>query len=59
MAVANFTRIERGEAWPQYHFLTPAVARLVEALDAERRAIAAAFGAEDTLTRSERWRDPI
>ena len=44
MALANFTRIERGEAWPQYHFLTPAVARLVEAVDAERRAVAAAYG---------------
>jgi len=43
MALANFTRIERGEAWPQYHYLTPAVARLVEALDAERRSVAAAF----------------
>lgn len=42
MALANFTRIERGEAWPQYHYLTPAVARLVEAIDAERRAVAAA-----------------
>ena len=44
MALANFTRIERGEAWPQYHYLTPAVARLIETMDAERRAIAAAFG---------------
>ena len=44
MALANFTRIERGEAWPQYLYLTPAVARLVEAVDAERRAIAAAYG---------------
>jgi opine dehydrogenase len=44
MALANFTRIERAEAWPQYHYLTPAVARMVEAMDRERRAIAAAFG---------------
>lgn len=44
MALCNFTRIERAEAWPQYHYLTPAVARVVEAMDAERRAIAAAFG---------------
>lgn len=44
MALANLTRIERGEAWPQYHYLTPSVARLVEAMDAERRAIAVAFG---------------
>jgi len=44
MALANFTRIERGEAWPQYHYLTPSVARLVEAMDGERRAVADAFG---------------
>lgn len=48
MALANFTRIERGEAWPQYHYLTPAVARLIEAMDAERRAIAAALGVHVT-----------
>jgi len=44
MALANLTRIERGEAWPQYHYLTPAVARLASAMDAERRAVAAAYG---------------
>jgi len=44
MALANLTRMERGEAWPQYHYLTPAVARLIEAMDRERRAIASAFG---------------
>lgn len=44
MALANFTRIERGEVWPQYHYLTRGVARAVEAMDAERRAIASAFG---------------
>jgi opine dehydrogenase len=44
MAITNLTRIERAEAWPQYHFLTPSVARLVEAMDRERRAVAAAFG---------------
>jgi len=44
MALANFTRIERGEPWPQYHYLTPAVARLIGAMDAERQAVAAAFG---------------
>jgi opine dehydrogenase len=48
MAIANFTRIERGEAWPQYHYLTPAVARLVEAMDGERKAIAQAFGFDVT-----------
>jgi opine dehydrogenase len=44
MALCNFTRIERAESWPQYHYLTPAVARMVEAMDAERRSIAAALG---------------
>lgn len=44
MALTNLTRIERAEAWPQYHYLTPAVARLVSAMDTERRAIASAFG---------------
>lgn len=44
MALLNWTRIERGEAWPQYHYLTPSVARVIEALDAERRALAKAFG---------------
>jgi opine dehydrogenase len=48
LALVNFTRIERGEAWPQYHYLTPAVARLIETMDAERRAIAAAFGVHVT-----------
>ena len=44
LALTNLTRIEHAEAWPQYHYLTPAVARMIEAMDAERRAIAAAFG---------------
>lgn len=44
MALTNLTRIEYAEAWPQYHFLTRSVARLVEAMDRERRSIAAAFG---------------
>jgi opine dehydrogenase len=44
LALCNLTRIERGEAWPQYHYLTPAVARLIDGLDVERRAVAAAFG---------------
>ncbi|MDH6592455.1 opine dehydrogenase [Variovorax sp. TBS-050B] len=44
LAVFNWTRIERGEPWAQYHCMTPGVARAIEALDAERRAVAAAFG---------------
>jgi len=46
LALFNWTRIERAEAWPQYHCLTPGVARVIETLDAERRALAAAFGIE-------------
>ncbi len=45
MALCNFTRIENGEAWANWSGLTPAVGRLIEALDAERLAVAAAFGA--------------
>lgn len=44
LVLGNLTRIELGEAWPQYRHLTPAVARLIDGLDAERRAVAAAFG---------------
>jgi opine dehydrogenase len=45
MALCNFTRIEKGEAWANWSGLTPSVGRLIEALDAERIAVAAAFGA--------------
>jgi opine dehydrogenase len=44
IALCNLTRMELGEAWGQNRHITPAVARLIEALDAERLAIAAAFG---------------
>ncbi|MBS0340716.1 MAG: NAD/NADP octopine/nopaline dehydrogenase family protein [Proteobacteria bacterium] len=44
LALFNWTRIERGENWPQYHFMTPRVAAVIEQLDAERMAIAGAFG---------------
>ncbi|MBT9246484.1 NAD/NADP octopine/nopaline dehydrogenase family protein (plasmid) [Gemmobacter fulvus] len=43
-ALCNLTRIERGEVWANYDGLTPAVARLIEALDLERIAVARAFG---------------
>ncbi|WP_431108907.1 NAD/NADP octopine/nopaline dehydrogenase family protein [Variovorax paradoxus] len=46
LAVFNWSRIERAENWPQYHCMTPGVARAVEALDLERRAVAKAFGIE-------------
>lgn len=44
LALFNWTRIERAEAWPQYQHLTPHVAAVIEQLDAERLALAAAFG---------------
>jgi opine dehydrogenase len=44
VTLLNLSRVERGEAWVTYEQTTPAVSRLVEALDAERVAIAAAFG---------------
>lgn len=43
LALFNWTRIERGEAWPQYHYMTPRVAHVIERLDAERIALARAF----------------
>jgi opine dehydrogenase len=46
LALFNWTRIERAEAWPQYHYMTPRVAAVIERLDAERLALAAAFGLE-------------
>ena len=44
LALCNFTRVEYGERWEQMHYYTPAVGRLIEALDAERLAIAEACG---------------
>lgn len=44
IALCNLTRMERGEAWRQNTNITPAVGRLMEALDAERLAAAAALG---------------
>ena len=44
MALCNLTRIERAEAWRNYAGVTPAVGRLMQALDAERLAIAERFG---------------
>jgi opine dehydrogenase len=46
LALCNFTRMEKGEAWGQSANMTESVGRLLEALDAERLAIAAAFGRE-------------
>ncbi len=44
IALCNFTRIERGEAWFQNTNITDSVGRLMEALDAERLLIADAVG---------------
>lgn len=44
IAMLNLTRMERGESWSQSENVTPAVGRLIEALDAERLAIASACG---------------
>lgn len=43
-ALCNLTRIERGEHWGNYDGITPAVGRLIEALDRERLAVADACG---------------
>jgi opine dehydrogenase len=46
IALCNLTRMERGESWRQSENLTEAVGRLMEALDAERLAIAGKLGVE-------------
>lgn len=43
-ALCNLTRIEHGEAWDQDENTTDAVGNLLEALDAERIAVASALG---------------
>ena len=44
IALCNLTRMERGETWSQGQNVTPKVGRLLEQLDQERLAIAAALG---------------
>ncbi len=44
IALANMTRMEHGEIWGQGANVTPNVGRLLEALDAERLAIAGELG---------------
>ncbi|WGD29155.1 NAD/NADP octopine/nopaline dehydrogenase family protein [Ancylobacter sp. WKF20] len=44
IALLNLTRMEKGETWGQGEHVTPAVGRVIEALDAERLAIAESFG---------------
>ncbi len=42
----NITRIECREDWPLFQYMTPAAARICEAIDGERLAIARGFGIE-------------
>jgi opine dehydrogenase len=46
IVLCNLTRMEKGEVWRQYANTTASVGRLMEAMDAERLAIADAFGVE-------------
>lgn len=51
IALCNLTRMEKGESWNQGANVTPLVGNLLEALDAERLAIATAFGLETRTIR--------
>jgi opine dehydrogenase len=42
--LGNLTRAEKGEDWSNYGSITESVGRIIQALDAERLALAAAFG---------------
>lgn len=42
--IPNLTRMELGEAWSLFGHFTGVVGRMAESLDAERRAVAQAFG---------------
>ncbi len=42
--LCNLTRAEKGEVWVNYAGFTPAVTRLIQALDRERLNLAAAYG---------------
>ncbi len=44
IGLVNLTRMELGETWWQTEYMTPMVARYIEALDQERLAIAEALG---------------
>lgn len=46
IALGSMTRMERGETWGQAENVTPNIGRLLEDLDRERLAIAAALGLE-------------
>jgi opine dehydrogenase len=42
--LGNLTRAEKGEDWPNYGSITQGVGRIVDGMDTERLALAAAFG---------------
>lgn len=44
LALFNWTRIERGEDWPQYYYMTSRTADVINELDAERLSLASVFG---------------
>ncbi len=44
LALANLSRMERGEPWTQYDHMAGATAHMTVALDRERLAVASAFG---------------
>jgi opine dehydrogenase len=44
LAIFNWTRIERAEAWPQFHYMTERVSAVIKLLDTEKVAVARAFG---------------
>ena len=44
MVLCNLTRMEKAESWCQRDNVTPAVGRLIEAIDTERLTLAEAFG---------------
>ncbi|MGP9809020.1 NAD/NADP octopine/nopaline dehydrogenase family protein [Halomonas sp. AOP12-C2-37] len=44
--IANITRIEAGESWDNYRYITPVVGRLAEQLDYERLCLARALKVE-------------
>jgi opine dehydrogenase len=44
LALFNWTRIERAESWPQFHYMTERVSAVIKLLDAEKIAVARAFG---------------
>jgi opine dehydrogenase len=44
--LCNLTRIDKRERWPLFDCLTPSAARIGEAIDAERQAVARGFGFE-------------